>query len=538
VNRVRSLLVLAAAVAVVSCAAPPAAKTPVAAAPPTPTPGLMSRSNPNIVEEDEFHFVERLPRDEYIRVDERHIRHPIVGPAVEFYKEDDKYYYVYTNKRNAETEALEKALRAAQTPTPASALAPPPITPTPAGPALSEFEDITPVREPGRLRLEPVASTGLPSSGLWRASFIVRDFNGDGILDIIAPPSRLGDAKLHIWIGDGKGGFSALPVQFVEDGQPDPAFSIDYGAVAVGDIDGDGNLDIVTASHSAGLVSLFGDGKGTFRVLRTGLPKRDYSAQAIALADADGDGKLDIIASADSVAGRSDAPDAVRVYLYKGNRWRYKEDGIEGGFYSNCLHAWDFDKDGKADILTASHFIGALTLLWKNLGDGRFEPVRFPALEIYSYHFATVPGTFGRQRAAAFADAYQMITNDPQEARATGISMYSYENGNWTRHRVWRKKNGQSTQYALAVGDLDGDGLDDVVFADSELNRLRVFFQKPDGTFSEMAEQEEPVLDSVGQWIELADVNRDGRLDIILSKTVASYRVGDQGGWNVYLNRR
>jgi hypothetical protein len=226
------------------------------------------------------------------------------------------------------------------------------------------------------------------------------------------------------------------------------------------------------------------------------------------------------------------------VYLYKGNRWRYKEDGIEGGFYSNCLHAWDFDKDGKADVLTASHFIGALTLLWKNLGDGRFEPVRFPDLEIYSYHFATVPGTFGRQRAPAFADAYQMITNDPQEARATGISMYSYENGNWTRHRVWRKKNGQSTQYALAVGDLDGDGLDDVVFADSELNRLRVFFQKPDGTFSEMAEQEEPVLDSVGQWIELADVNRDGRLDIILSKTVASYRVGDQGGWNVYLNRR
>jgi hypothetical protein len=243
------------------------------------------------------------------------------------------------------------------------------MSPTPAGPALSEFEDILPVRESGKLRLEPVASTGLPSSGLWRASFIVRDFNGDGIPDIIAPPSRLGDAKLHIWIGDGKGGFSALPVQYVEDGQPNPAFSLDYGAVAVGDIDGDGNLDIVAASHGAGLVSLFGDGKGTFRVVRSGLPKRDYSAQAIALADADGDGKLDIIASADSVAGRSDAPDAVRVYLYKGNRWHYKEDGIEGGFYSNCLHAWDFDKDGKADVLTASHFIGALTLLWKNLGD-------------------------------------------------------------------------------------------------------------------------------------------------------------------------
>jgi hypothetical protein len=131
-----------------------------------------------------------------------------------------------------------------------------------------------------------------------------------------------------------------------------------------------------------------------------------------------------------------------------------------------------------------------------------------------------------------------MITNQPSEARATRITMYSFENGDWKRHRVWRKKEGKSTQYALAVGDLDGDGLDDVVFADSEQNRLRVFFQKPDGTFSEMAEQEEPVLDSIGQWIELADVNGDGRLDVLLAKTVASYRPGDQGGWNVYLNRR
>ena len=537
-NRVRSLLVLAAALIAASCAAPPAAKTPVAAAPPTPTPGLLSRANPNVVEEDEFHFVERLPKDEYIRVDERHIRHPIVGPAVEFYKEDDKYYYVYTNKRNAETEALDKMLRSAQTPTPTVPGSTPAMTPTPSGPPLSEFEDLTPVREPGRLRLEPVASTGLPSSGMWRASFVVRDINGDRIPDIIAPPSRLGDSRLHIWIGDGKGGFTAWPLKFVEDDQPNLSFSLDYGAVAVGDIDGDGNLDIVSASHGAGIVSLFGDGKGTFRVVRSGLPARNFSTQAIALADANGDGKLDIIASADGVTGRSDSQDQVRVYLFRGNRWQYKEDGIAGGLYSNCLHSWDFDKDGKADILTASHFMGGLTLLWKNLGDGRFEPVRFPALEVYAYHFATVPGTFGRQRAAAFADAYEMITNEPSEARATGITMYGHENGTWTRHRVWRKKDGQSTQYALAVGDLDGDGLDDVVFADSELNRLRVFFQRPDGTFSEMAEQEEPILDSVGQWIQLADLNGDGRLDIILAKSIASYRQGDRGGWNVYLNRR
>jgi len=52
-----------------------------------------------------------------------------------------------------------------------------------------------------------------------------------------------------------------------------------------------------------------------------------------------------------------------------------------------------------------------------------------------------------------------------------------------------------------------------------------------------MAEAEEPKLDSPGQCVRLADLNGDGRLDIILSKTVVSYRAGDPGGWSVYLNR-
>jgi hypothetical protein len=501
-----------------------------AAAPP------LSRTNPNIIEEDDLHVVERFPKQEYIRIDDHYFRSPIISMPVQYYKEDDKYFYVYTYKRSAEQALIDAEIKRQQTPAPAEA--PPGTTPTPTGPSLADFEDISPPREAGRIRLEPAAS-GLPTSGLWRASFVVADVNGDGIPDIVSPPSRLGDARLQIFIGDGKGGFSHWPVEFIEDGKPTLGFSVDYGGVAVGDIDGDGHADIVSASHSAGIVSLFGDGKGKFRVVRAGLPARNFSSQAIALTDVDGDGKLDIVASSDGVTGASTSQDQIRVYLYRGAKgWEYKADGLLGGFYSNSLRAWDFDGDGRKDLLTGSHFIGALTLLWKNMGNGKFEPVRFPDIEIYAYHFASEPGTFGKDRFPAFADAYLMITNEPETVRATGITLYSFEKGNWVRHRVWRKKGGQSAQYALAVGDLDGDGLDDVVFADSEVNRLRIFFQKPDGSFVEMAEKEEPELDSPGQCIRLADLDGDGRLDIVLSKTVASYRPNDQGGWSVYLNRR
>ncbi len=507
-----------------------------AVVPPTPTPPPLSRSNPNIVEEDALHIVERFPKDEYFKVDDRHIRNPVIGPPVEFYKEDDKYYYVYTYKRNAESEQLWRLEHPSPTPRPPR----PGTTPTPAGPPLADFEDLSPARVAAPVHLVPVAETGLPIDGLWRASFVMADINGDGIPDIVAPPARLeGTAKPHVWLGDGKGHFTPWPLTFIEDGKPNPRFSLDYGGVAVGDIDGDGHMDIVAASHSGGLVSLFGDGKGTFRVVRTGLPGREFSSQAITLVDADGDGKLDIVASADGALDNAQFQTQVRVYLYRGAAgWQFNPGGITGGLFSNSVQAWDFDRDGKADILTASHYIGGLTLLWKNLGTGSFAPVRFPEIEIYAYHFGSAPGTFGKARVPAFADAYYMITNQPREARATGISVYSFDQGKWARHRVWRKKDGETSQYAVAMGDLDGDGLDDIVFPDSQTNRLRVFFQKPDGSFVEMAEKDEPAIDSSGQCVRLVDLDGDGRLDVVLSKTVVSSRTNDKGGWSVYLNRR
>ena len=88
------------------------------------------------------------------------------------------------------------------------------------------------------------------------------------------------------------------------------------------------------------------------------------------------------------------------------------------------------------------------------------------------------------------------------------------------------------------MGDLDGDGLDDVVFPDGEARKLRILFQRPDGTFVEAAESEEPTLDSPGQCVRLADVDKDGRLDIVLSKTVSSTDPRQPGGWDVYLNRK
>ncbi len=532
-------LSLFAAVAALGCSS----ATRSSAAPgatPTPTPGTLSRVNPYVVEETETYTIQRYPKEQYVRVDERHFRHPNLPAPVEFFREDDKYYYVSVPKFLPEEHELRGQVPPTRTPRPARRPEEGPDLP---GPPLSDFTNLFPPRVAGRIRLQKVASSGLPDEGLWRASFVIADVNEDGIADIVSPPSRIGGYPyLHIWVGDGKGKFTFWSLSYTEAGVQKADAGIDYGGVAVGDIDGDGHADIVSASHGGGLVSFFGDGKGTFRIVRAGLPGRSYSAQAVVLIDANRDGRPDIVTSRDVVeTGDGQAVDKqqVRVYLFGGAQgWEFKTDGIVGGFYSNSLHAWDYDGDGRKDVLTGAHYNGALTLLWRNEGDGTFSPISFPDVEIYAFHFATAPGTFGPGRAPAFADAYYMSTHEPEVARAAGITLYVLRDGGWQRHRVWRRKDAKTLLYGLATGDLDGDGLDDIVFPDSEERRLKIFFQQPDGSFVEAGEREEPALDSPGQCVRLADLDKDGKLDIVLAKTVSSDRPDDRGGWDIYLNRR
>jgi hypothetical protein len=526
----------------------PVAPPPATHAPsPSPTPGIMSRLDPNVVEETATYVIRRYKKSEYKKVDDRHFKIPILGPPVEFFKEDDEYYYTSTPKVIPEEKELKRQQKEREEASGARIRVPKGAVEGPAssGVTAEDFKDLFPPRVEGRAKLARVAASGLPKAGMWRASFVMVDANGDGIPDIVAPPNRLGDGSLHVWLGDGKGGFAPWKITMTEGGKPLERFSIDYGGVACGDIDGDGHMDVVSASHGGGLVSMFGDGQGGFDVVRAGLPTRDFSSQAVVLVDANGDGKLDLVASRDASGGNTGGVQVVdrqqvRVYLFLGRDrgWEFKKDGIVGGFYSNSLAAFDYNGDGRRDVLTGSHYTGALVLLWKNNGDGTFSPVQFPSIEPYAYHFGEAPGTWGKGRAPAFADGFAMQANVPDPQRAAGFSVYAFENGAWTRHRAWRKHEWKAYNYAIAFGDLDGDGLDDLVFPDNEAYRLRILFQQADGTFLEAAEADEPVIASAGQCVRVADLDGDGKLDVVLSQTVISGDPTRPGGWDVFLNKR
>jgi hypothetical protein len=186
--------------------------------------------------------------------------------------------------------------------------------------------------------------------------------------------------------------------------------------VAVGDIGRDGSSTSSWPRTEPDAVALFGAGDAAYDVIRKGLPGREFSTQAVALVDVNGDGKLDIVASSDTyenVGGKWN-PHQIRVYLADGPRsFQYAPDALVDGAYSNTVTAWDYNRDGRLDILTGSQAYSAVQILWKNDGNGSFSSGYFPQIEIHGYHFATIPGTFGKQRVPAFLDAFTRATNSP-----------------------------------------------------------------------------------------------------------------------------
>jgi len=116
-------------------------------------------------------------------------------------------------------------------------------------------------------------------------SLAIGDLNGDGALDIILGN---GDYYTHqaskVYLNDGQGGFGA-GVPFGD--------AHDTRSIAVGDLNGDGALDIVQANAFEQSMVYLNDGQGGFSV---GMPfgPPNY-ARGIAFGDVNGDGALDIV---------------------------------------------------------------------------------------------------------------------------------------------------------------------------------------------------------------------------------------------------
>jgi hypothetical protein len=190
------------------------------------------------------------------------------------------------------------------------------------------------------------------ATGALPYSVAVGDFNGDGIKDLVTA-DQLADT-VSVLLGDGSGGFGA---------KTDFATGTGPHSVAVGDFNGDGIKDLVTADIGADTVSvLLGDGSGGFAA------KTDFATGAgprwVAVGDFNADGQQDLVTA-------NNGGNTVSVLLGNGNgTFQVKTDYAAGaGAYSVAVG--DFNGDGKQDLAVANANANTGSVLLGN-GDGTF----------------------------------------------------------------------------------------------------------------------------------------------------------------------
>lgn len=196
-------------------------------------------------------------------------------------------------------------------------------------------------------------------------SLTLADVDGDNDIDVLAT-SR--GRPNQIYLNDGQSNFSA-GIRF---GEADDS-TID---VAVGDLDGDGDLDFALANRDRQQnFCVFNDRDLTFN-RRVPFGSGSDETRALAIGDMNGDGKLDLIAGN---IGQSNG-----VFLADGGAWKdFSPFGRTDG-RTYALSLADLDNDQDLDVVVGN--VGQPNAAFFNAGDGKtFTEVRFGAEDGATY---------------------------------------------------------------------------------------------------------------------------------------------------------
>ncbi|MBV9493820.1 MAG: VCBS repeat-containing protein [Acidobacteria bacterium] len=463
-----------------------------------------------------------------------------VNSAKEIYQQNEKFVWTWEEIKDAQSEAqVPVAAPDIGKYTPEAYVYLKKIQP--------EFTPLSPASAGKRIRFEE-SSSGLPTAGSWRNGLTIADMNNDGFPDIVTPPQRGGGGVLPaIFLGDGKGNWKIWSSVVWP-------YGIQYGTVAAADFNKDGNMDLAFAVHLSGVRVWLGDGKGNFTDSSKGLPMQNYPTRRLVVTDLDQDGWPDVLAV-------NEGPTSIdkNVAYGKAVGFLNKNKGAEWTavaaadpkymFAGDWLSTGNFNKDKYPDFLAASIYFQASQILYLSKDKGKWDPVSSDGdvIPYLSYYFANAAGPFSSKKTD---DAIlSFIRFWPQDADASkvsapavpivsGVDRITFTGSEPKRVPIMRWAGNRGVT-GMATGDLDGDGNLDVAFTRFDPRELVILLGDGNGGFKR-AEISGLMLEAKTNYdLKIADVNGDGRPDVILMyESGSETRFESQNGSiHVYLNR-
>jgi methionine-rich copper-binding protein CopC len=329
----------------------------------------------------------------------------------------------------------------------------------------------------------------------------VGDVNGDGRIDRVSLVSDGRSVRLEFQRSDGT---LDLPV-LVE--LQHPAF-FGPSAVVVADVNGDGRKDVLVGLRESGVEVLLQNAQG--RLVSTAF-LASAQATVVRVADMNGDGRMDVL-------GVRSEGDHISVWLQRSDGTLGPETPVPWVHVGAIdMAVGDVDGDGRPDIALAASGQGPDfgVLIARQRPDGTFG-----APEVLS-----VSPVFGA-RTVLIADLNGDGRPDVAAAESitgTTVSIYLQQaNGSFAPERLL---TGFSLPHELIAADLNGDGRTDLVVAQSGLVPVMVLVQNAQGELSAAQQVTNDLWPSLLYGTAVGDLNGDGRPDLLFANGRVMYAV-------------
>jgi hypothetical protein len=343
------------------------------------------------------------------------------------------------------------------------------------------------------------ASVSQFAAGTSPSTVVIYDLNLDHKPDLAVANEESND--LTILLGDGKGGFAPAKNSTVPAGHAP-------NDISVADLNEDGKPDLAIANHDTKYVTiLLGDGQGGFAPAANSpvTVQSNPHPHGIATADFNGDRHLDILVES--------WMDNKVLVLFGDGTGKFATPGRAfdvGQMPYVKVRASDVNNDGNADIITTNFRGKNVTVL---LGDGKggFTQASGSPFQVQKRpFFADLADINGDGKQDIAVASYSGQGTDPSEDGVT-ILLGDGQGGFRPMSGSPFPTTGRSSG-SLALGDINGDHLQDIAVANGSTHNVTVLLGNSRGGFTTGATIEvgrEPYRVAVG------DLNGDGKADIV-----------------------